>query len=80
MATDAELLALLETALTARMSGRVISEYRIGSLDIKYAPITELIALRNNLRNNVARADGTTVLVDPVNPIGGGNTPYGRHW
>lgn len=50
-----QMLDAINEAIKARASGGAVQEYSIKGRSLKYAPITELIALRNQLKMEVSR-------------------------
>ena len=57
MATSSELLTLVDSAVETRLAGGSIQSYSVGSVNIAYCPLTELVKLRDKLRAEVALAN-----------------------
>ena len=56
MATSAELLALVDAAISARLAGRPIDSYRTPEgLDVKYMDLEQLFSLRNKATETVGQ-------------------------
>ena len=54
--TDQELFDLYDSALTARLEGGAVEEYRIGSQDLRYISIDKLEQFRDKYATRIARA------------------------
>jgi hypothetical protein len=54
MATNAELLTLIDAAIEARLTGGAVDEYTIDGVSVKKSPLNELYSLREKLRKEIA--------------------------
>ena len=52
--TKAEMLAAVEEAIQTRLTGGAVASYRIGSRDLQYISLKDLMDLRGQLRKEVA--------------------------
>ena len=77
MATAAEMLTAVESAILAITNGQAVQEYRIGNHNVRRMPLSDLIAWRDKLRNQIAIEAGTTVVLDGIPPQGGADPTYG---
>ena len=58
MATSAELLALLNTAIETRLTGGAVESFNIQGVNVKRDPLEALIKLRTTLQREAARTAG----------------------
>jgi len=54
MATSAELLAAVETAISTRLSGGAVASYAVGSNNLRYMELPDLVAFRDKLKAEVS--------------------------
>jgi hypothetical protein len=69
MATKQEMLDNVETAINARMTGGAVQSYSIGGRNLQYITLTELIKLRDILRQEIASALSRTSYARFDNPV-----------
>ena len=55
--TKQEMLANVETAINARMTGGAVQSYSIGGRNLQYITLSELIKLRDKLKQEVLSAN-----------------------
>ncbi len=61
MATAAELLVLVDNAITAHLTGGAVESYGVGSRNLRYIPLKELYEMRTKLEARIAAANGGNV-------------------
>ena len=54
-----EMLDNVENAINARMTGGAVQSYSIGGRNLQYITLTELIKLRDSLRQEIASSGGS---------------------
>lgn len=57
--TKQEMLDNVEAAINARMTGGAVQSYSIGGRNLQYITLTELIKLRDSLRQEIASNGGS---------------------
>ncbi len=57
--TKQEMLDNVENAINARMTGGAVQSYSIGGRNLQYITLTELIKLRDSLRQEIASSGGS---------------------
>jgi hypothetical protein len=67
--TKQEMLENVETAINARMAGGAVQSYSINGRNLQYVSLTELIKLRETLRQEIASGNSRTSYAKFVNPI-----------
>jgi len=58
--TKQEMLDNVEAAINARMTGGAVQSYSIGGRNLQYITLTELIKLRDSLRQEIASSGGSS--------------------
>jgi len=66
--TKQEILDNVELAINARLTGGAVQSYSIGGRNIQYISLSELLKLRDKLRQEIAGAKGTTTYAKFDNP------------
>jgi hypothetical protein len=69
MITKQEMLDNVEIAINARMTGGAVQSYSIGGRNLQYITLTELIKLRDILRQEIASASSRTSYARFDNPV-----------
>lgn len=67
--TKQEMLANVETAINARMSGGAVQSYSIGGRNLQYINLSELIKLRDKLRQEVSSIGSRTSFAQFKDPV-----------
>ena len=67
--TKQEMLDNVETAINARMSGGAVQSYSIGGRNLQYINLSELIKLRDVLRQEVSSVSVRTSFAKFGNPV-----------
>ena len=67
--TKEEMLANVETAINARLTGGAVQSYSIGGRNLQYIQMTELIKLRDQLRKEIAGRTGGTTYANFKDPL-----------
>jgi hypothetical protein len=57
--TKQEMLDNVEAAINARMTGGAVQSYSIGGRNLQYITLTELIKLRDSLRQEIVSSGGS---------------------
>ena len=60
MATKKEMLENVENAINARMTGGAVQSYSIGGRNLQYITLSELMKLRDQLKQEVASGTSRT--------------------
>jgi hypothetical protein len=60
MATKKEILENVENAINARMTGGAVQSYSIGGRNLQYITLSELMKLRDQLKQEVASGASRT--------------------
>lgn len=56
--TKQEMLDNLETAINTRLTGGAVQSYAIGDRNLQYCTLSDLIALRDKLKKEIAAGSG----------------------
>jgi len=67
--TKQEMLENLEIAINARMTGGAVQSYSIGGRNLQYITLSELIKLRDKLRQEIASGSSRTSYAKFENPV-----------
>jgi len=67
--TKKEMLENVELAINARMTGGAVQSYSIGGRNLQYITLSELMKLRDQLRQEVASGTSRTSYVRFDNPV-----------
>lgn len=69
MATKQEMLENVENAINARMTGGAVQFYSIGGRNLQYITLSELMKLRDQLKQEVASGTSRTSYARFDNPV-----------
>ncbi len=69
MATKQEMLENVENAINARMTGGAVQSYSIGGRNLQYITLSELMKLRDQLKQEVASGASRTSYARFDNPV-----------
>lgn len=64
-----EMLENVENAINARMTGGAVQSYSIGGRNLQYITLSELIKLRETLRQEIASGSSRTTYARFDNPV-----------
>ncbi|MFH2030846.1 MAG: hypothetical protein ABIJ40_09575 [Bacteroidota bacterium] len=67
--TKQEMLDNLEIAINTRMTGGAVQSYSIGGRNLQYITLSELIKLRDKLRQEIASGNSRTAYARFDNPV-----------
>jgi hypothetical protein len=67
--TKQEMLENVENAINARMSGGAVQSYSIGGRNLQYITLSELMKLRDKLRQEVSSLAGRTAFAKFERPV-----------
>ncbi|MCK9555005.1 peptidylprolyl isomerase [bacterium] len=67
--TKQEMLENVENAINARMTGGAVQSYSIGGRNLQYISLSEMVALRDKLRQEIASGSSRTTYVTFGDPV-----------
>ncbi len=67
--TKQEMLENVENAINARMTGGAVQSYSIGGRNLQYISLSELMSLRDKLRQETASGNTRTTYVEFGEPV-----------
>lgn len=67
--TNAELLALIDAEIAARLAGGAVDEWREGAHQVRHMPLDKLMAMRDRYANFVEQESSCAVSVVESNKL-----------